>query len=61
MAGTEFVASRSDDEMVQFLIEGRAADHPDNDQGISMPPRGANPNLTDEDLGKIVAYMRGMG
>ena len=61
VAGTEFVASRSDEELVRFLIEGRAGDHPDNDQGIPMPPRGGNPRLTDEDLGKIVAYVRGMG
>ena len=57
---SEFVRGKTDDELVRFLIEGRAADHPDNDQGIPMPPRGGNPSLTDEDLAKIVAYMRGL-
>ena len=55
---SEFVRRYSDEELVRFLIEGRAANHPDNTQGIPMPPRGGNPSLTDEDLAAIVAYMR---
>lgn len=55
---SEFVRRHSDEELVRFLIEGRAANHPDNTQGIPMPPRGGNPSLTDEDLALIVAYMR---
>ena len=55
---SEFIDSRTDDEMLQFLIEGRASDHPDNDTGISMMPRGGNPNLTDDDLMDLIAYMR---
>ena len=55
---SEFVRRYSDEELVRFLVEGRAANHPDNTQGIPMPPRGGNPSLTDEDLAAIVAYMR---
>ena len=58
IVGSEFVRVRSDEELVTFLVEGRAADHPDNTQGIPMPPRGGNPGLTDEDLRLIVVYMR---
>ena len=58
IVGSEFVGRHSDDELLQFLIEGRGADHPDNTQGIPMPPRGGNPGLTDDDLRLIVAYMR---
>ncbi len=58
LVGSEFVRSRTDEELIAFLIEGRAADHPDNTQGVPMPPRGGNPNLSDEDLGLILVYMR---
>lgn len=56
----EFVALNSDGTLVQFLIEGRPATHPDNERGVDMPPRGGNPSLTDEDLAAIVAYMRAL-
>ena len=56
-----FIAGMSDDEVVQFLIEGRRADHPMNTKGVDMPPRGGNPGLTDEDLRKVVAYLRSLG
>lgn len=55
---SEFINSRTDQEMLEFLIEGRPSDHPDNTTGISMMPRGGNPNLTDDDLLDLVAYMR---
>lgn len=54
----EFVQSKTDDELVQFLIEGRAANHPLNVRGVTMPPRGGNPQLNEEDLAQIVAYLR---
>jgi disulfide bond formation protein DsbB len=54
----EFVQSLTDQELVAFLIEGRASDHPDNTTGVAMPPRGANPGLTDTDLLAIVTYLR---
>ena len=58
ITGSAFVGRHTDEELLAFLIEGRAADHPDNTQGIAMPPRGGNLSLTDEDLLLIVAYMR---
>jgi mono/diheme cytochrome c family protein len=56
----EFVSGNSDAELVAFMIEGRPATHPDNTRGVDMPPRGGNPNLTDEDLGKIAAYLKSL-
>jgi cytochrome c5 len=53
-----FVGKMSDAELLDFLIEGRPAFHPDNQQGIEMPPRGGNPGLTDRDLEAIVAFLR---
>ena len=57
---SEFLASRTDAEMVEFIIEGRAADHPDNTTGVAMPPRGGNPSLTDEDLAAVITYLRSL-
>src|SRR5690606_16059046 len=51
---SDFVALRSDSELQAFLAEGRA------DVTPPMPPRGGNPDLTDEDLSAIVVYMRGL-
>lgn len=53
-----FVASQTDDQLVQFLIEGRPATHPDNQRGVDMPPKGGNPALTEADLRQIVVYLR---
>jgi disulfide bond formation protein DsbB len=56
----EFVQSKSDEELVAFLVEGRAADHPDNTQGVAMPPKGGNPMLTEDDLQQIVTHLRSL-
>ena len=53
-----FVASQTDEALVQFLIEGRPATHPDNTRGVDMPPKGGNPALTNENLQQIVVYLR---
>lgn len=54
----EFVRSKGDAELVQFLKEGRPATHPDNTRGVDMPPKGGNPAITEEELAAIVAYLR---
>lgn len=58
--GSEFITSSTDDELVEFLKVGRAADDPANVTGIAMLPRGGNPSLTDDDLVDLVAYMRAL-
>ncbi len=55
---SEFVASRSDEEMVQYLVVGRQPFDPANTTGVAMPPRGGNPLLTNERLLDVVAYLR---
>jgi cytochrome c5 len=55
---SEFVAGLTDDELVAFLIVGRPDTDPANTTGISMPPRGGNASLTDDDLRAVVAYLR---
>ena len=54
----EFIQSLTDEQLVAFIADGRASDHPDNTTGIAMPPRGGNPSLTDDDLRAIAVYLR---
>ena len=56
----EFVNASTDAQLVEFLELGRPATHPDNTRGVDMPPKGGNPTLTDEDLAKIVTYLRSL-
>ena len=58
LIGNEFVALNSDSALLEFIIEGRSATHPDNTQGVDMPPRGGNARLTDDDIAAIIAYTR---
>jgi disulfide bond formation protein DsbB len=57
LTGNAFIAENSDDEMVAFLEVGRPADHPDNENGVQMPPKGGNPALSIDDLYDVVAYL----
>jgi disulfide bond formation protein DsbB len=58
LATSDFVAEKSDSDLVEFIKVGRSSDDPLNTTGVRMPPKGNNPNLTDEDLSHIVAYLR---
>jgi disulfide bond formation protein DsbB len=55
---SEFMASLSDEELVQFIIVGRQPGDPLNTTGMLMPARGGNPSLTDAQIVDIVAYLR---
>jgi mono/diheme cytochrome c family protein len=58
MTASEFIASRSDAELVEFIKVGRAPDDSLNTTGVAMLPKGGNPALSDEHLYDIVAYIR---
>ena len=58
LIASSFVNSLSDEELVEFLKEGRPSWDPANERGIDMPPKGGNPALTDENLMEIVTYLR---
>ncbi|GAB4528218.1 MAG: hypothetical protein Kow0063_04230 [Anaerolineae bacterium] len=58
MTASEFIAGKSDDELVEFIKVGRAPDDPLNTTGVAMLPKGGNPALSDEDLYDIVAFIR---
>lgn len=55
---SEFVNSKTDAEMVEFIKTGRPASDPLNTTKVDMPPKGGNPALTDQDIINIVAYLR---
>lgn len=58
LTSNEFIQGLNDEELLAFVKEGRPASHPDNTQGIDMPPKGGNPALTDEQILDIIAYLR---
>lgn len=58
MTTSEFIASKTDAELVEFIKVGRDPSDPLNTTGVVMPPKGGNPSLSDEDLYDIVAYLR---
>jgi mono/diheme cytochrome c family protein len=55
---SEFIAGKSDKDLVAFIKVGRMPFDKLNTTGIQMPPKGGNPLLTDADLVNIVAYVR---
>jgi mono/diheme cytochrome c family protein len=58
MTHSEFIAGKTDEELVEFIKTGRPTSDPLNTTGIDMPPKGGNPALSEEDLYDIVAYIR---
>ncbi len=58
MTASEFVADKTDAELIAFIKVGRDPSHPLNTTGVAMPPKGGNPALNDGDLNDIVAYVR---
>jgi cytochrome c5 len=55
---SHFVATRSDEQLLTFLIVGRAPGDRHSVLGRAMPPRGGNSDLGDGDLADIVAFLR---
>jgi disulfide bond formation protein DsbB len=61
MTASAFVAELTDAELVEFIVRGRGIDDPMNTTGVPMPPKGANPALTDADILLIVEFVRSLG
>jgi disulfide bond formation protein DsbB len=55
---SEFVRSKTNQELVEFFKTGRPGSDPLNTTGVDMPPKGGNPALTDDDLLNIAAFIR---
>jgi disulfide bond formation protein DsbB len=57
-ADSEFVRSKTDNELVAFILAGRTPDDPLNTTGVGMPAKGGNPAITEQQLYDVVAWMR---
>jgi disulfide bond formation protein DsbB len=55
-----FVASLDDAALTGFVAQGRGTDSADNTTRVAMPARGGREDLTDEDLRRVVVYLRGL-
>ena len=58
MTASEFIAGKSDQELVDFIKVGRDPSDPLNTTNVAMPPKGGNPALSDDDLMDVVAFIR---
>lgn len=57
---SDFVAGKTNAELVEFIKVGRDPSDPLNTTGVAMPPKGGNPALSDEDLYNVVAFVRSL-
>ena len=55
---SEFIRTHSDQELLEFIKQGRPVSDPENTTGVDMPPKGGNPALTDAEILDIIAYIR---
>jgi disulfide bond formation protein DsbB len=58
LAGSEFVAGKTDADLLAFIRKGRELNDPDNTTGLVMPPSGGRPDLSDEHFLAIIAHIR---
>lgn len=58
MTSSEFIGSKTDKELLDFIKVGRDPSDPLNTTGVAMPPKGGNPALSDDDLINIIAFIR---
>lgn len=55
---SQFVKSQSDEQLLDFVKKGRDTSDPANTTGVAMPPKGGRPDLTDDQIRSIIAYIR---
>lgn len=58
MTTSQFIAGKTDQELVEFIKVGRDPSDPLNTTGVAMPPKGGNPALGEDDLFDIISYIR---
>jgi disulfide bond formation protein DsbB len=60
LADSSYIQNTSEADLYTLIVEGRASDHPDNDTGVAMPPKGGNPSLSDESIADVIAYLKSL-
>ena len=58
LLNSDFVKNSSDSVLLQFITNGRSAEDSFNTTGIPMPPKGGNEELTNQEILKIIGYIR---
>ena len=58
LAGSDFVNGKTDAELLAVVRTGRDLTNPENTTGLVMPPSGGRPDLSDQDLLSIIAFIR---
>jgi mono/diheme cytochrome c family protein len=58
LVGTPFMAATGDLELLAAIRKGRDLSDPANTTGLVMPPSGGRPDLSDEDIMAIIAFLR---
>lgn len=53
-----FIQELSDEELLEYVLEGRGVDDPRNITGNVMPPKGGFDFLTNDDILAIIAFVR---
>ena len=57
---SRWVKKQSNLQLVEFIKRGRGVEDPLNTTKVPMPPRGGNAAFTDEHIGQISVYLRGL-
>lgn len=57
---SEFVKSKTDEELVEFIKKGRQPGDPESKMNLNMPAKGGNPSLKDNQLQDVVVYIRSL-
>ena len=58
LVDSPMIREQSETDLLAFMRSGRPTDHPENTTGIPMPPGGTNPNMSDDDIFAIIAFLR---
>jgi mono/diheme cytochrome c family protein len=57
---SKFVSSKSDEELVAFVKQGRQPGDPQSVMNLSMPAKGGNPALKDNQIQDVIVYIRSL-
>ncbi len=57
---SDFIKSKSDDELIAFIKRGRQPGEPDSKMNLAMPAKGGNPALKDNQIQDVIVYLRSL-
>lgn len=58
LIASPIIQQQTETEALAFIRKGRPANDPANKTGMTMPPSGAHPELSDQDILAIIAFLR---